>query len=175
MILIQINNSPIELRYLDCTISEIQEAKMFQKIVVGIDGSAQSEHALNLACDLAQKYSSEVHLVHTPQPHTVAFAMGAVAGYHAVTTMPSHDEVNLACEKVVKTAEAIAAKNNLTITQTHTELGEPADRIIACAENCGADLIITGRRGLGGVGSLLQGSTSQRVNHLAKCACLSVV
>ncbi len=148
---------------------------MFQKIVVGMDGSPQSEHALNLACDLAKKYDSEIHVVHTPQPQTVAFAMGAVAGYHAVTTMPSHDEVALACEKIVKSAEAVAEKNNLTISQAHTELGDPADQIIACAEGCGADLIVTGRRGLGSVGSLLQGSTSQRVNHLATCACLSVV
>lgn len=66
---------------------------MFSKIVVGIDGSQTSENAVRLACDLAQKYASELHLVHTPQPQTVAFAMGAVAGYHAVTTMPSEQEV----------------------------------------------------------------------------------
>ncbi|ASJ76182.1 universal stress protein [Granulosicoccus antarcticus] len=148
---------------------------MFEKIVVGIDGSPQSEHALRMACDLAQKYSSELHLVHTPQPQTVAFAMGAVAGYHAAMAMPSLEEVEVACEKIVSSAKAIAEECNQKITQTHTEPGDPADHIIACAESCGADLIITGRRGLGSIGSLLQGSTSQRVNHLAKCACLSVV
>lgn len=148
---------------------------MFEKIVVGVDGSPQSEHALRLACDLAQKYNSELHLVHTPQPQTVAFAMGAVAGYHAAMAMPSAEEVNAACEKVVSSAQAIAEKYNQKFAQTHTEPGDPADHIIACAEGCGADLIITGRRGLGSVSSLLQGSTSQRVNHLAKCACLSVV
>ncbi len=68
---------------------------MFKRIVVGFDGSPESEHALRLACDLAQKYDSEIHLVHTPQPQTVAFAMGAVAGYHAVTTMPSSEEVTV--------------------------------------------------------------------------------
>ena len=61
-----------------------------------------------------------------------------------------------------------------TIKQTYTQVGNPADELVACAERCAADLIITGRRGLGNVGSLLQGSTSLRVNHLAKCACLSV-
>ena len=62
---------------------------MFKKIVVGLDGSETSENALRIASDLASKYSSELHLVHTPQPQTVAFAMGAMPGYHAVTTMPS--------------------------------------------------------------------------------------
>lgn len=148
---------------------------MFEKIVVGLDGSPQSEHAFRLACDLAQKYDSELHVVHTPQPQTVAFAMGAVAGYHAVTTMPSSDEVQEASDKIVNSAREIAQEYGREITQAHTDLGEPADQIIARAEGCGADLIITGRRGLGSIGSLLQGSTSLRVNHLAKCACLSVV
>ncbi len=160
---------------LTATQYEFEAANMFEKIVVGVDGSPESEHAFSLACDLAQKYNSELHLVHTPQPQTVAFAMGAVAGYHAATTMPSSEEIKMACDKIVSSAEAIAEKNNQKITQTHLERGDPADQIIACAKGCGADLIITGRRGLGSVGSLLQGSTSQRVNHLAKCACMSVV
>ena len=110
---------------------------------------------------------------HTPQ--TVAFAMGAVAGYHAATTMPSAEEVQKASDKIVNSAKAIAEQYNLKITQIHVERGEAAEHIVACAEACGADLIVTGRRGLGSVGSLLQGSTTLQVNHLAKCACLSVV
>jgi len=148
---------------------------MFKKVVVGLDGSQTSENALRLACDLAQKYGSEIHLVHTPEPHTVAFALGAVAGYHAVTTMPSANEVKAAGQKVLNSAEAIAKEFNLAIAQTHMDVGDPADRIIECAKACGADLIVTGRRGLGAVGALVQGSTTQRVNHLAECACLSVV
>ena len=148
---------------------------MFKKITVGLDGSETSENALILACDLAQKYDSEIHLVHTPEPVTVAFAMGAVPGYHAATTMPSSEEVKKAGEKVLNAAIAIAKQYGLNIAETHMKRGNPADQIIACAEGCGADLIITGRRGLGSIGSLVQGSTSQRLNHLAKCACLSVV
>ncbi len=148
---------------------------MFGKIVIGLDGSEQSERALRLACDLAGKYSSELHLVHTPQPHTVAFAMGAVAGYHMATTMPSPDEVKEAAEKIFDGARAIAKEMGQSVTETHMEMGDPGDHIIATAKETGADLIVTGRRGLGSVGSLLQGSTTQRVNHLAECACLSVI
>lgn len=148
---------------------------MFSRIVVGIDGSEMSENALRLACSLAEKYDSELHLVHTPQPHTVAFAMGAVAGYHAVTTMPSAEEVREAAEKVLSKGKEIAAENGCTITETYTEVGDPADEIVGCANTIGADLIVSGRRGLGTIGSLVQGSTSQRINHLATCACLSTV
>jgi nucleotide-binding universal stress UspA family protein len=148
---------------------------MFDKIVVGIDGSETSEAALRLACDLAGKYGSELHLVHAPQPQTVAFAMGAVAGYHAVTTMPSPSEVQEASDKILNSGKEIAKSHGQTITQTYSERGDPAEKINACAEQCGADLIVTGRRGLGSLGALVQGSTSQKINHLAKCACLSVV
>lgn len=148
---------------------------MFKKIVVGLDGSEASETALRMACDLAGKYDSEIFLIHTPQPQTVAFAMGAVAGYHAATTMPSDEVVHEAAEKIIAAGKAIAEEYNRTITQSESQRGSPVDAIIACAENCGADLIVTGRRGLGNLGSLLQGSTSAGVSHLAKCACLTVV
>ena len=147
---------------------------MFKNIVVGIDGSENAKHALTLACDLANKYESEIHLVHTPQPHTVAFALGAVASYHVVTTMPSAGEVADASEKILSAGRKLAAEHGQTITHSYGNQGDPADELIACADNCGADLIVTGRRGLGSVGALVQGSTSQKVNHLAKCACLSV-
>ncbi len=66
---------------------------MFKRIVVGLDGSETSENALRIACNLAIKYDSELRLVHTPQPSPVAFPMGAVAGYHKATTVPSATEV----------------------------------------------------------------------------------
>lgn len=148
---------------------------MFSKIVVGIDGSDNADHALRIACDLASKYNSDIHLVHTPQPQTVAFAMGAVAGYHAVTTMPSNEEVVAAANKIAEDATALAKSCGREIAGVRTERGDPASEIIACAEETGADLIVTGRRGLGSIGSLVQGSTTVRVNHLAKCATLSVI
>ena len=147
---------------------------MFSKIVVGIDGSEAAETALRVTCDLAAKYGSEIHLVHTPQPQTVAFALGAVAGYHAAATMPSDEEVDDATDRVVQSGEDIAKEHGRSIAETHTKRGDPVQEIIACAEACGADLIVTGRRGLGNISALVLGSTSQGINNHAKCAVLSV-
>ncbi|MEM8653211.1 MAG: universal stress protein [Pseudomonadota bacterium] len=148
---------------------------MFSKIVVGVDGSQTSDNAVRIACDLAGKYDSALYLVHTPQPQTVAFAMGAVAGYHAVTTMPDQAEVLLAADKIVADATAVASDCGRNIAGVQAEQGDPADHIVGYAKEVGADLIVMGRRGLGSIGSLVQGSTSLRVNHLAKCATLSVI
>lgn len=147
---------------------------MFKNIVVGVDGSETANKALVVACDLAGKYGAELHLVHVPQPDTVAFALGGIAGYHAVTTMPSDEEVNDAAEKIMTSGKQIATDNDQTILRTHVARGTPADEIVSYAKSCNGDLIVTGRRGLSGISSLIQGSTSQRINHLAKCACLSV-
>lgn len=147
---------------------------MLRKIVVGVDGSETATHALRMACDLAQKYQSDLHVVHAPQPRTVAFALGAMAAYHAATAMPSAAEVKEASDKVLASAKAVADESGQTII-TYLKSGDPADALIACAKDCEADLIVTGRRGLGTLGALVQGSTTQRVNHLAECACLSVI
>ena len=148
---------------------------MFSKIVVGVDGSETSDNAVRIACDLAQKYDGVLHIVHTPQPQTVAFALGAVAGYHAVTTMPSQQDIETAAHKIVDDATAVAQSCGCSIAASRMGQGDPGTEITRCAEEIGADLIVTGRRGLGSIGSLVQGSTSQRVNHLAKCATLSVI
>ncbi|UZD91978.1 universal stress protein [Cognatishimia activa] len=147
---------------------------MFEKIVVGLDGSETSDKALRTACDLAQKYGSEIHLVHTPQPKTVAFAMGAVAGYHTVTTMPNDEEVTKAANMIIGRGKGIAQDYDLSAVKTYSHRGDPVEEIVACAEGCDADLIVTGRRGLGSLGALIQGSTAQGVAHNAKCACLTV-
>ncbi|WP_120499823.1 universal stress protein [Roseovarius sp. EL26] len=147
---------------------------MFKTIVVGIDGSEISDNALRVACELAQKFAAEIHLIHVPQPQTVAFAMGALTGYHTATSMPTSDEVKTAGNKILDAGKAIAKTGGVDIAQAHLKSGDPANQITEYAEACEADLIVTGRRGLGSLGALIQGSTSQAVNHKAKCACLSV-
>ncbi len=147
---------------------------MFNKIVVGLDGSDQSNNALRLACDLAQKYDSELHMVHTPKAETVAFALGAVAGYHAVTTLPDAATVKEAADKILNAGKEIAKSYKLPKVETHIGALEPADDVVACAKSCGADLIVSGRRGLGAIKSAVLGSTSQRIAHFADCAHLTV-
>ncbi len=147
---------------------------MFSKIVVGIDGSDPSMNALRIACDVAGKYGSEVHIAHTPKPETVAFAMGAVAGYHAVVDMPNPTEVKKAAEEVIARGVAVAESCGVNEVVTNIGHGDPGANIVAYAEKCGADLIVTGRRGLGDIAGLFLGSTSHDVSKHAKCACLSV-
>lgn len=147
---------------------------MFEKITVGFDGSEASEKALRTACNLATTYGSELHISHTPKPETVAFAMGAVAGYHVATTMPSAEEVAEAAQKVLTQARSIAAQAGVAEPISHVGDGEPGRALVGHADEVGSDLIVTGRRGLGNLTAMVLGSTSQSVGHLAKCAHLTV-
>ncbi len=143
---------------------------MFEKIVVGVDGSDQSMSALVVASDLAKKYESELYLVHSPELETTGIAVGS----SAVLIEPEPEVVAEAGEKVMQAAKAKATELGHPPTECIVGNDDPAGEILKCTDKVGADLIVLGRRGLGGLSSLLLGSVSQKVSHDAKCACMTV-
>ncbi|KIN62682.1 UspA domain protein [Sulfitobacter noctilucicola] len=148
---------------------------MFRQIVVALDGSKKSKKAARVGFDLAKFYGGAVTLIHVPHAETAAFVVGAVSGYHAAITKPTFAEIEEAGQKVLDEALKIAADLKFTDVSTQMPHGDAATEILLLADQINADLIISGRRGLSGISSLVLGSTTQRINHLAKCACLSVV
>lgn len=143
---------------------------MFERIVVAVDGSEPAKHALSLACDLAGKYGSEVHLVHSPQLETTAIAVGS----GAVEIKPDADKIAEAGRKIIDEAESIAAAEGCKTVQSVVGTHDPATDILNLIEEAQADLVVMGRRGLGGVTGLLMGSVSQKVSHRATCTCMTV-
>lgn len=147
---------------------------MFKKIVVGVDGSERAKTALQIACDIGRHYDSEITLIHVPHAETAAFMMGGLGGYYSDITRPAFSEIEIAGEQVLHEAMRIAREAGCKRLKTHMPHGDAAAEILAHANEIGADLIVTGRRGLGGIASLVMGSTTHRINHLAACACLSI-
>lgn len=148
---------------------------MFRQILVGLDGSEKALRGARVGFDLAKHYSGWVTLIHVPHAETAAYVVGAVSGYHAAITKPGFEEIETAGQKVLDAGLALAADVGFENVKTHMPHGDAATEILLHADEIGADLIITGRRGLGAVSSVVLGSTTQRINHLAKCACLSFV
>lgn len=58
--------------------------------------------------------------------------------------------------------------------EMRTHVGDPGRTIVAIAEDCHADVIVMGTRGLSGVARLLLGSVTQYVMRHAECAVLMV-
>ena len=135
---------------------------MFSKIVVGTDGSEAADRALLAACEMAKLNNAELHIIHVPQPETVAFAMGAVAGYHMVTAMPHDDEVDEAAKKITDAAATLAKDAGIAAPTTHVSQGDAGDMTVALAEEIGADLIVSGRRGLGALAGLFASRCNQK-------------
>ena len=147
---------------------------MFSTICVGFDGSGPSENAIKAACDLARRYQADLHIVHAPHPETVAFAMGAISGYYAAPALPSPEEFEKAEAMLMEKASAIATEAGCFEITTHVGTGDAATALTKYAESVGADLIVTGRRGLGNLTALVLGSMSQSVANMATCAHLTV-
>jgi nucleotide-binding universal stress UspA family protein len=147
---------------------------MFGTICVGFDGSAPSENAIKTACGLARTFGADVHIVHTPRVESVGYVMGGIGGFYETPPMPSEAELIEAAEVMLKKATEVAEVAGVDGVTTHIGTGEPGEALVQAANDCGADLIVTGRRGLGNLRSLVLGSTSQTVSHLAECAHLTV-
>ena len=71
-------------------------------------------------------------------------------------------------------ARTRARERGVRSVQTVLEDGDPASTIIRLAKGLHVDMLFLGSRGLGGAKSLLMGSVSHKVAHLAECTCVSV-
>jgi len=126
----------------------------YRKILVAVDGSPTSLHALEESFKLAQNEGSWITVVSVIPPYTGDLDLVAVGGVMAAMRRP--------CEEALRKAQELAEKQRALI-KTVCEEGEPHERIIdlAQAENC--DLIVIGRRGLKRLERVLVGSVTARV------------
>lgn len=131
-------------------------------ILVGIDGSAHSQHALEWA-------AKEAALRHTSL--TVLTVHQAVAGFWGGTLHYAGDESLTEKARAAAQAETdkvlagLGGARPASVTVKATN-GQPAEEILN--EGVTADLIVLGSRGGGGFSRLLQGSVSAHVAEHAK-------
>jgi nucleotide-binding universal stress UspA family protein len=140
---------------------------MMSGIIVGIDGSVHSRHALEWAI-------REAAIRRTPL--TVLTVQQAVAGFWGGSGVVYPGDQALA-EEALKTAreetdEVLerlgeeARPPSVTVEATN---GIPAEALLHAAVTADADMIVVGSRGVGGFRKLLMGSVSSQVTHHAHC------
>ena len=59
--------------------------------------------------------------------------------------------------------------DSLVQIRTLVSVGRPEDKIIECANNLNADIVVIGSRGLKGVSKLLMGSVSRKISERVNC------
>jgi nucleotide-binding universal stress UspA family protein len=131
-------------------------------IVAGVDGSLPSKRAVEWCAAHAAALAAEVVAVHALElPVFVASsAVGSVP--LRVPAQPDRDQIRELMQR-----EWCASLNaaNVPCRSVVTD-GPPAAAIIAIAEEEAADLVVTGRRGLGGFAEPLLGSTTHLAHHV---------
>jgi nucleotide-binding universal stress UspA family protein len=147
-------------------------AEGFRKIMVAFDGSEDSVKASRLACSLAQKFGSQLIVV-----HVYSFALVAYGG---ATPMPMPDVRPL--EEASKAKALAILDRGLDIAKefgvaAQGKLIEAPSIVQALVEygtKEGVDLMVAGTRGMTGLKKLMMGSVSSGLVGHAKCPVLVV-
>ena len=135
-------------------------------IVVGVDGSPNSERAL----DWAMKEAAVKHA-----PLTVIAVHPAMKSYFTRADNPvTLSEDSAAIEKMQEAAEEMTQKAASRLgdarppsVNVHMVNGFAAKELLDASHD--ADLVVVGSRGGGGFGRLMLGSVSSQVIHHAAC------
>ncbi len=132
-------------------------------IIVGIDGSDHSRHALEWSI-------REAAVRHAPL--TVLTVQQVVAGYWGGPVVYPGDQDltearKIAEEETDSVLEKFEPESRPSSVSVRAVVGLPAEALLQAAE--GADMLVVGSRGAGGFKRLLMGSVSIQVTHHARC------
>ena len=134
----------------------------FQTVLVATDGTNDSDGAVEAALDLAHDTGARL-LVLTVVPEGTT-EEGTGDGDDPDRRSTSSDEDEEITEAQERTDSVLDHATEWGVeAQSIIWEGEPGETIIAAAEAEGADVIVVGTTGRGGVGRMLMGSTSDHV------------
>lgn len=137
---------------------------MYEKILVPTDGSQGSTHVALQAIDLAEQYGATIHVLYVVDD-SVRSLLPEVGN-----SGNSLDERGKgAIERVTKIASVHGVEAVGEIRE-----GDPADEILAYAEEIDADAIVAGTHGRSGVERRLIGSVAERLVRHASCPVMTV-
>jgi nucleotide-binding universal stress UspA family protein len=150
---------------------------MYTNVVVGTDFSESAEKAVAQAAAIAKSFGAQLHVVTAFKPaltSSIAASSLEAMAYGAATALGEVDS-HIADEVETRLAalEQRYTKDGLKV-KTHGIAADPADALIDVCESCGADLVVVGNRGMGGVKRFVLGSVPNKISHHSPCSVLIV-
>lgn len=137
----------------------------YNRVLVAVDLTDESDQVLQKAIDIAQRNEAELHLIHVIE--IVSFAYGGDIPMDLTSLQEQIDKQ--ANERMNETAKLLS----YPVTQTSIATGNTEEEIHQHARKIDADLIVIGSHGRHGL-ALILGSTSNGVLHGATCDILAV-
>ena len=175
---------------------------MVKKVLIATDGSEPANKAVDFGSDIAAKYGAEVVLVHVllrdelsenlrhfaeveyhagegGKPLSEAIAMIPQGRFPVTDLQPKETQtpgavLRAVADEILGEAERRAKEHGVSKVTREIEDGNPVKRILEVAKDTGADLIVTGARGLSDMKALLVGSVSHKLSHLSPVTCITV-
>ena len=147
--------------------SPLPEVAPIRRVLVGVDGSPQSELALRCALREAHRWEATVVAVSAVPVNTVTGVLAWLPEPidHRAVLSDVEESLGLVLKRV--TEEMSGLKGARLVRD-----GTGAEVLSGLSDD--ADLLVVGSRGRGGFAGLLLGSTSQAVLHHAQCPVLVV-
>jgi nucleotide-binding universal stress UspA family protein len=137
------------------------------RILVATDGSEEATLAAKTAAELAQRSYSELHIMSVADAYSSHYDVQQT-GLGDDFPQRAQDVLDNQVKKIEQSGREVAGKH-VRVSQRH-----PSDEIVRVAEEIGADLVVMGSRGLGGIKRALIGSVSDSVVRHAHCPVLVV-
>ena len=143
---------------------------MYDKILIPVDGSEVSNHAVEEGLRLGKELHSKVILLHIVDVSLLSMpeAETGVANFGPIRQSFMDIGKKLLAGFVTKAQEAGVA------VETVLAEGDVHDEIIGRAKEKNADLIIMGTHGRRGLNRLILGSVAESVARMAHCAVLLI-
>ena len=142
-------------------------SRMFNRILVAIDGSTMSKKALKSAIQFAKERYSKIGVIHVEKNLQIPEGMANESIDDLYSAM--REEGN----EILNHAILMADEEGIEV-EPQLVFGEPAFQIVKKANEGNYQLIIMGSRGLGGIKGLMLGSVSQKVSQLSHCPVLII-
>jgi nucleotide-binding universal stress UspA family protein len=152
---------------------------MMEKILVAVDGSADSKKALVYAIELTKKCDGKITIINVystvvPQTQPIdGLSTPAMSGTSAALAAKIAEDAKLRGEQILVEAERFAEERGVQVEKVLRE-GDAVNEIVAEAKAGNFNLVVVGHRGMSKLRELLLGGVSEGVSHKAPCPVLIV-
>jgi nucleotide-binding universal stress UspA family protein len=137
---------------------------MYKRIVVGTDGSAGANMAVDAAVQLARLTGASLHIVNAHKTTSAGqFAAAPEVGLPLEAIAASNEALHGEAQRVCEDASARAAS-----------AGDPADVLLRIAKDADCDLLVVGNRGMSGVRRFVLGSVPNKLSHQSPTSLLII-
>ena len=138
----------------------------YRNVVVGTDGSETAELAVRHAAELAKAFGARLTVV-------TAFVANPEEEAQRVEEAPPDvrwaiTDANSADERA-RQGRTIARDVGVDDVAVRCDSGDPAEVVLAAADDAGADLIVVGSKGMTSAKRFVLGNVPNKISHHAPC------